>query len=126
SAFIAGKSSKAPRDYAFLQMMYAYVPWPGWRAIRTNEHTYARTVKGPWLLFNTAKDPFQLKNLAEDSGSRALVADMDKRLATMMKENGDSWEYKTTDGDYKLWLGGGAKQEGQDLGVPYPGREAPQ
>ena len=34
-----------------------------------------------------------------------------------MNENGDSWEYKATTGDYKLWLNGGQKQEGQDLGV---------
>ncbi len=126
SAFLTGKSSRPPRDYAFLQMMYTYVPWPGWRAIRTHEHTYARTVDGPWLLFNTAKDPFQLKNLAGDPGSRALLADMDKRLSTMMKENGDSWEYKATTGDYKQWLGGGKKEEKQFLGVPYPGHEAPQ
>jgi hypothetical protein len=83
-------------------------------------------VNGPWLLFNTAKDPFQTKNLVEESGSRALLAEMDKRLSSMMKENGDSWEYKATTGDYKLWLTGGQKQEGQDLGVPYPGREAPE
>ena len=126
SAFLTGKSSRAPRDYAFLQMIYTYVPWPGWRAIRTQEHTYARTVDGPWLLFNTAKDPFQLKNLADDPGSRALLADMDRRLSTMMKDNGDSWEYKATTGDYKQWLGGGKKEEKQFLGVPYPGHEAPQ
>lgn len=126
SAFLAGRSSKPPRDYAFLQMMYAYVPWPGWRAIRTREYTYARTVNGPWLLFHTAKDPFQLKNLAEEPGSRALVAEMDRRLSALMKETGDSWDYRAVTGDYKLWLKGGQKQEGQDLGVPYPGREMPE
>jgi arylsulfatase A-like enzyme len=126
SPFLAGKSSKPPRDHAFLQMMYAYVPWPGWRAIRTHDFTYARTVNGPWLLFNTAKDPFQMKNLVDDRGSKALLTEMDNRLCAMMKDNGDSWEYKATTGDYRLWLSGGQKQEGQDLGVPYPGREAPQ
>jgi hypothetical protein len=125
SAFLAGRASKPPRDYAFLQMMYAYVPWPGWRALRTEEYTYARTVQGPWLLFHTRKDPFQTKNLVDDRSSRALAAEMDKRLTTMMKETGDSWDYQATTGDYKLWLSGGRKQEGQDLGVPYPGREAP-
>jgi arylsulfatase A-like enzyme len=126
SAFLTGKASQAPRDYAFLQMMYAYVPWPGWRAIRTHDHMYARTVNGPWLLFNTAKDPLQLKNLVEDPGSRALLGAMDKGLSALMKETGDSWQYQATTGDYKLWLSGGQKQEAQDLGVPYPGREAPQ
>ena len=126
SPLLTGKGAKPPRDYAFLQMMYAYVPWPGWRAIRTHEHTYARTAKGPWLLFHTAKDPFQTKNLVNDPSSRSLAAEMDSRLATLMKESGDSWEYQATTGDFKLWLSGGSKQEGQDLGVPYPGREAPQ
>ncbi len=126
SAFLTGKARRAPRDYAFLQMMYAYVPYPGWRAIRNEEYTYARTVKGPWVLFHTAKDPFQMKNLADDPSSRTLVAEMDRRLAALMKETGDSWEYKATTGDYELWLQGGAKQVSQGLGVPYPGRENPE
>jgi arylsulfatase A-like enzyme len=127
SPLLTGKSARPPRDYAFLQMMYAYVPWPGWRAVRTEEHTFARTVKGPWLAFHTAKDPFQKKNLVDDPSSRSLVADMDKRLANLMKETGDSWEYKATTGDYELFLSGGRKQQkGQYLGVPYPGREAPE
>ena len=126
SPLLTGKSTRPPREYAFLQMMYAYVPWPGWRAIRTQEYTYARTVTGPWLLFHTAKDPFQRNNLADDSSSRSLVADMDKHLANLMRETGDSWDYKAATGDYELWLSGGRKQqEGQYLGVPYPGREAP-
>ncbi len=126
SSLLTGKGSKPPRDYAFLQMMYAYVPWPGWRAIRTQEYTYARTVKGPWLLYHTAKDPFQTRNLVEERSARALLDEMDKRLAALMKETGDSWEYQAATGDYRLWLTGGRKQqEGQYLGVPYPGREAP-
>jgi arylsulfatase A-like enzyme len=132
SSFLTGKSSKPPRDWAFLSMIYAYVPWPGWRAIRSHEHTYARTVNGPWLLFDTAKDPFQMKNLVDEPGSRALLAEMDKRLSNLMSETGDSWDYQATTGDYKLWLDGGhklkgtTKQEKQDLGVPYPGNEDPQ
>jgi arylsulfatase A-like enzyme len=125
SSFLTGRAGRAPRDFAFLQMMYAYVPWPGWRSIRTEEYTYARTAKGPWLLYQTRKDPFQMKNLVDDRSSRALVGEMDKRLTSLMKETGDSWEYQAKTGDYELWLKGGSKQEGQDLGVPYPGREAP-
>lgn len=118
SPLLTGKASRAPRDYAFLQMMYAYVGWPGWRAIRTEEYTYARTGKGPWLLFHTAKDPFQMKNLVDDPGSRALVAEMDRRLAALMKETGDSWEYKAANGDIKSWLSGGRKLKTQNLNGP--------
>jgi arylsulfatase A-like enzyme len=121
SGLLTGTRSRPPRDYAFLQMMYAYVPWPGWRAIRTREYSYARTAKGPWLLHNVARDPYQMKNLVDDPPSRSLVAEMDKRLATLMKEAGDSWKYKATTGDIDLWTAGGRKQESQRLGVPYPG-----
>lgn len=118
---LTGKSNRPPRDYAFLQMMYAFVPWPGWRAIRTREHVYARTVQGPWLLFNTARDPFQLKNLVDDRGSRPLAEEMEKRLAAIMKESDDSWDLKATTGDIDAWLPGGPKQRSQNLGVPWPG-----
>lgn len=124
SGLVTGKAGRAPRDHAFLQMMYAYVPWPGWRALRTHEYTYARTVKGPWVLFHTAKDPYQLKNLVDDPSSRSLLQEMDKRLAAEMKETGDSWDYQATTGDLKNWVPGGSKQRSQDLGVPYPGEQA--
>ncbi|MBI4906317.1 MAG: sulfatase [Acidobacteria bacterium] len=123
SDLITGRKSIAPRDYAYLQMMYAYVPWPGWRAIRTREYTYARTGKAPWILYHTAKDPFQTRNLVDDPSSRTLLAEMDRRLAALMKESGDTWEYQATTGDYQQWMPGGAKLEVQQLGVPYPGSD---
>lgn len=121
SGLVTGKARKAPRDHAYLEMMYAYVPWPGWRALRTHEYTYARTVKGPWLLFHNAKDPYQLKNLVDDPSSRSLLQEMDRRLTAEMKETGDSWEYTATTGDLKSWVPGGPKQRSQSLGVPWPG-----
>ena len=120
SPMLRGESSRSPRDYVFLQMMYAYVPWPGWRALRTHQYTYARTVKGPWLLFDIAKDPYQTNNLVSDPASQTLLEEMDKRLATIMKETGDSWDIKSTTGDIKNWLPGGSKQKSQNLGVPWP------
>jgi arylsulfatase A-like enzyme len=121
SGLLTGKSSRAPRDYAFLQMAYAYVPWPGWRALRTREYAYARTGQGPWLLFNLAKDPHQTRNLVDDPSSRTLLAEMDKRLSATMRDSGDAWELKSTTGDLDLWLPGGPKQQTQTLGVPWPG-----
>ncbi len=120
SPMLRGQSSRPPRDYAFLQMMYAYVPWPGWRALRTRRYSYAATVKGPWLLFDLAKDPYQMNNLVADPQSRPLVEEMDKRLAAVMVETGDSWDIKAVTGDIDNWLPGGSKQKSQDLGVPWP------
>lgn len=123
SPLLTGQDAKAPRGYAFLQMMYAYVPWPGWRALRTGEYSYARTAAGPWLLFDMRKDPCQMKNLVDDRGSRAVVEEMDRRLAAVMKESGDSWEHRAQTGDIASWMPGGPKQRSQNLGVPWPGAQ---
>ena len=120
SGLIEGKTP-APRDYVYLQMPYAYVPWPGWRAIRTGDYMYARTVDKPWLLFDMKKDPWQLKNLVGDPSSQKLVKEMDGRLLAIMKETGDSWQVKATSGDLKKWLPGGSKQHECYLGVTWPG-----
>ncbi|MFC1715847.1 sulfatase [Candidatus Poribacteria bacterium] len=34
-----------------------------YRGLRTLRHTYVRTLKGPWLLYDNQKDPYQLNNL---------------------------------------------------------------
>lgn len=121
SPLLTGATATPPRDYAFLQMLYAYVPWPGWRGFRTREYSYARTVDGPWILYDMKKDPYQMKNLVDDPASESLVKKMDKRLASIMKEAGDSWVLKATTGDIENWLPGGSKQRGQYIGVPWPG-----
>lgn len=111
----------APRDYVFMEMAYAYVPWPGWRALRTRQYSYARTGAGPWFLYDVEKDPFQMKNLVGDPAAKALVEEFDKRLGAVMKETGDSWELKATTGDLELWTPGGSKEQGEYMGVPWPG-----
>jgi arylsulfatase A-like enzyme len=40
---------------------------PFFRGVRTPRYTYAVGVRGPWVLFDNEKDPYQLKNLVEDS-----------------------------------------------------------
>jgi arylsulfatase A-like enzyme len=121
SPLVTGKCDQPPRDFAFLQMMYAYVPWPGWRGLRTREYTYARKVDGPWLLYNTAKDPYQLKNLVDDPASRVLAKEMDQRLAAIMQQTGDSWDIKATTGDIAAWVSGGPKERSQNLGARQAG-----
>ena len=122
SPLFRGETAKPPRDYVYLEMQYAYVPWPGWKALRTREHIYARTVKGPWILYNIQKDPFEMRNLVQDPASKALVEEMDKRLTAIMKETGDSWERKAENGDLNSWIPGGTKQQSQSLGVDFPGK----
>lgn len=115
------RGAQPPRDHVYLEMAYAYVPWPGWRALRTRQYAYARTHQGPWFLYDVEKDPFQMKNLVADPACKALVEEFDARLAAVMKETGDSWEAKVTTGDLDKWLPGGPKQRSNYMGVSWPG-----
>ena len=121
--FIRGEASKPPRDYVYLEMPYAYVPWPGWRALRTRDMMFARTGEKPWGLFDLTKDPWQMKNLVDDPASQAVVKQMDARLAAIMRETGDSWGIQGDSGDLESWRPGAAKQRGQAaLGADWPGK----
>jgi hypothetical protein len=58
----------------------------------------------------------------DDPASKALVQEFDDRLASIMRETGDSWDITATPGDLDLWLPGGPKQQSQNLGVAFPGK----
>ena len=126
SPLLRGETTKPPRDYVYLEMQYAYVPWPGWRALRTRQHLYARTKDKPWLLFDLKNDPWEKKNLVDDPSQKALVKEFDDRLASIMRQTGDSWDITATTGDLESWIPGGPKQQSQNLGVNFPGKAARQ
>jgi arylsulfatase A-like enzyme len=123
SDLFTGNTKTAPRDFVYMEMPYAYVPWPGWRAFRTKDEMYARISDRPWLLFNLASDPWETNNLVNTQAD--LVKQCDSRLANMMQKYGDSWSAKTATGDVDLWLPGGPKQRSQNLGVSFPGQQKP-
>lgn len=123
SAWFKNQTQTPPRDYVYMEMAYAYVPWPGWRAFRTKDLMYARLSDRPWLLYNVAKDPWETNNLV--SAEPQAVQRADARLKEMMKKYGDSWSASVTTGDVKSWLPGETKQQSQNLGVPYPGEQKP-
>jgi arylsulfatase A-like enzyme len=123
SELFTAKTQTAPRDFVYMEMPYAYVPWPGWRALRTRDHLYARTSERPWLLYNLANDQWETNNLV--STQPEAVKQYDVRLTEMMSKYGDSWSSKTDTGDVDLWLPGGPKQQSQNLGVTFPGQQKP-
>ncbi len=123
SPLLRGEASEPPRDYVYLEMPYAYVPWPGWRAIRTRQYMYARTREKPWLLFDLVDDPWERKNLVGDPARQSLVEAMDTRLTSIMQSAGDSWDKRAKTGDLKNWLPGGNKQRNQSsLNADWPGK----
>lgn len=108
-------------EFVLCSMPYGYVPWPGWRAIRSARYLYARTRQDPWLLYDYAADPWEQHNLVQEKGQRSLREELDAALTAMMVEAGDSWDLATNEGDWRNWLPGSQKMKHNDLGVPWPG-----
>jgi hypothetical protein len=52
-----------------------------WVGLRTPHHTYVRHLDGrPWLLYDNAVDPFQLRNCIGDPDLAAVQAQLDAEL----------------------------------------------
>jgi arylsulfatase A-like enzyme len=117
AAFVGGESVQ---DHVYLSMHHAFVPWPGWRGIRTERYNYARTEDGPWILFDVENDLFEKHNLVGENAE--LVAEMDTLLLKAMADCGDTWRgVDQKRGDWEGWLG--PKQSSQGVGAVYPGSE---
>ncbi len=97
SDVVRGTSGRGP-DSVFFQI---FVPFAGdgtpnpWRGVRTDNAMYARTEAGPWLLYDLNRDPYELKNLAQDPASAPLRNEMEAKLAAWMKRTGDSWQFNS-------------------------------
>ncbi len=94
-----GETTKGPEAVLlqiFVPMLGDQIP-EGWRGIVTAQHTYARYETKPWVLFDHAKDPNEMHNLAEEAGSAALQRELDGKLAALMQKNGDNWGFNSSD-----------------------------
>jgi len=96
SAFLAG--GKDPSDGAASILCPA--PFGQWsrarggreyRAIQTKQFTYAADLKGPWLLFDNIKDPYQLENLVGRPEHAGLERQMDQWLRRKLKSRHDEF-----------------------------------
>lgn len=127
SSYIKNEAATPPRAFVYSQMHYGYVPWPGWRSLRTKNYLYAETKEGPWLLFDVRNDPFQTKNLVRSAQHQTLVKEFSQKLNRIMKDSGDSWEIKVGSeygnrGDINNWRPGSAKFRQINLGFDWPGK----
>ena len=117
SALLGGKSVQ---DYAYMTMHHSFVPWPGWRGVRTKQYNYARTEDGPWILYDIENDPYEEHNLVGENGT--LVAEMDALLVKAMEDCGDSW--RKVEQEMREWFTWTGKKQGlQPSGTVYPGSE---
>jgi arylsulfatase A-like enzyme len=62
-----------------------------YRGLRSEQHTYVRSIHGPWLLYDNAADPYQMHNLVGRSEVRDVQASLDRALDARLKEIGDDF-----------------------------------
>lgn len=81
-------------------LLALYVPFHEWRyenggreyrGLHGKRYTYIRALSGPWLLYDNVKDPWQLRNLANDPAHAPRVAELDARLTARLREAGDDF-----------------------------------
>lgn len=75
-------------------------PFGGWkflrggkeyRAVRTERYTYARDLKGPWLLYDNQEDPEQLNNLINNPKYTKQQVRLEELLQEKLKETNDDF-----------------------------------
>ena len=92
------KGIQAPDNDAALIM--CPVPFHQWnyqrggreyRGVRTRRYTYVRDLKGPWLLYDNHVDPYQLKNLCNDTKYAKIRQELETILSRKLKETNDKF-----------------------------------
>jgi arylsulfatase A-like enzyme len=94
SGFVLGKPGKEP-DSVLLQIVCPAggdnSPPAAWRGVRTKRYTYARFRDKGWVLYDNARDPYQLNNLIDKPEARTLQAEMEEKLQGWLKRTGDDF-----------------------------------
>ncbi|MGA3326355.1 MAG: sulfatase [Terriglobia bacterium] len=87
---------RAAHHSAYFQVFAPYhiptVPF-AWRGVRNDRYMYARSKRQPWVLYDLQRDPYELKNLADDPAARGIREQMEKELGEWMERSEDSWDY---------------------------------
>jgi len=94
SPFVRGERASSGDEAALLVMPAAFAEMrqngmEPYRGLRTARHTYVRTVDGPWLLYDNARDPFQMENLVDSPAHAELRQRLDAALAARLARTGD-------------------------------------
>lgn len=62
-----------------------------YRGVRTERYTYVRTIRGAWLLYDNAKDPFQLRNLIDDPDYVGVRENLERELEMWLERLDDEF-----------------------------------
>nr|WP_319509532.1 sulfatase [uncultured Draconibacterium sp.] len=66
--------------------------YPEYRAIRTKQYTYARTLEGAAKLFDNLNDPYQMINLVDQPEFASLQQELDAKLNEQLAKIGDDFQ----------------------------------
>jgi arylsulfatase A-like enzyme len=56
-----------------------------YRGLRTERYTYVRSIRGPWLLYDNDRDPYQMHNLCGRAEHRQLQGQLDGALDARLR-----------------------------------------
>jgi arylsulfatase A-like enzyme len=98
SRVLADKDT-APDNAALIECLAPFGQWlrtnggKEFRGIRTKRYTYVRDLKGPWLLFDNEKDPYQQSNLVNSPKAASLQTELDAKLMAKLRQRGDEFKH---------------------------------
>ena len=93
SRVVTGKTDRGPES-AYFEI---FGPYRGdgtegaWRGVRTSRYMYARRETSPWLLYDLENDPYEMRNLVNETSAHRLLEEMERKLAAWMRRTGDNW-----------------------------------
>ncbi len=64
-----------------------------YRGLRTTRYTYAVREDGRWLMFDNVADPYQMKNLADDTAHKSLMNGFDTQIKAWIARTGDTFQF---------------------------------
>jgi arylsulfatase A-like enzyme len=91
---VQGVDAMRVRPHALLNLAATFSVARGfgfaeYRGLRTEQHTYVRSIRGPWLLYDNLADPYQKHNLV--ARETALVRRLDAALERRLRGVGDDF-----------------------------------
>ncbi|MEM9983591.1 MAG: sulfatase, partial [Bacteroidota bacterium] len=66
--------------------------YPEYRAVRTKQYTYVRTLEGPSVLFDNLADPYQMNNLLDHPDLAQTQQKLDTELTAALDRIGDEFQ----------------------------------
>lgn len=96
SPIMRGSKKEDPDDAALLNLpvSFSVIRRHGcaeYRGLRTNRHTFVRSINGAWLLYDNQVDPYQKQNLIGNPRYKDLQASLERRLDQKLRSLKDEF-----------------------------------